>query len=159
MNRSAGRIDGMNLIAILVAAALIAGCGGDDEPEPQLPDEGTLLEYSRAGGIAFSVYELSIDADGTATVSTTNSAEPADAGVFKLSDEEIDELRSILEEVPISSLTDPGESACADCFEYTYAYGGGEVTYDDASPPPDDLEPLGEFLAELPIPDDTANGG
>jgi hypothetical protein len=148
----------MRLIAtIILAAGLLAACGVDEKTE--LPDEGTLLEYSRAGGIAFSVYELTIDADGTATVSTTTTAEPGDAGEFKLSDQETDELRSILEATPISSLDDPGVPQCADCFEFTYAYGGDKITLTEVSDPVPELDELNEFIDGLPIPDDTANGG
>ena len=140
----------------LLAAASLAGCGED---EAELPQEGTLFEYSRAGGIAFSVLEIKIDAGGTGTVASTTTAEPADTGEFELTEGEVDELRSILEEHPISSLPDPGEPMCADCFEHTYAYGGEEITLTEVSEPVPELDDLNEFIDRLPIPDDTANGG
>jgi hypothetical protein len=150
----------MRLIAVLVAATLIGGCGGHDETEePGLPTDGTLLEYSRSGGLAFSVTKLMIDADGTGTVKSTTSADSANVGVFELTDPEIDELRAILEEHPISSLPDPGETECADCYEYTYAYGDDEITLSDASDPVLELDDLKAFLAELPLPGDQPNGG
>jgi hypothetical protein len=153
-------MDGMNLVAILLAAALIGGCGGDAETEePGLPTEGTLLEYTRAGGFAFSATTVKIDADGSGTVESTTSAEPADVSEFELTDAEIEELRAILEEAPISSLPDPGDGACADCYVYTYAYGGDKITLSDASDPVPELDDLNAFLAQLPLPEDQPNGG
>ena len=124
-----------------------------------IPSEGTIFEFSRSGGIAFSIYEVTIDADGTGVLETTTTAEPAAAGEFKLSDAELDELRAILEETPISSLPDPGDAVCADCFEYTYSYGGEEITLSDASEPMPELDDLEQFLADLPLPEDQPNGG
>ena len=158
-NRAELRREGMNRLATIVlalAVSLGAGCGED---EPGLPETGTLFEYSRAGGIAFSLFELKIDADGTATVATTATAERAEAGAFELSESELGELRSILEETPISSLPDPGTPACADCFEHTYAYGGEEITLTDVSEPVPELADLKDFIDRLPIPEDAPNGG
>jgi hypothetical protein len=142
--------------ALALGAMLLSGCGED---EPKLPQEGALFEYTRSGGLAFSVIDVTIDADGTGTVESTTSAEPADVAEFKLTDTELDELRTILEENPISSLSDPGDAVCADCFEYTYAYGGGEITISDVSEPIPELDELDAFLAELSLPEDEPNGG
>ena len=67
----------MRLISILLAVAAsagFAGCGDDTDSGSSIPDEGTIFEFSRSGGIAFSTYEVTIDADGTGVLETTTTA-------------------------------------------------------------------------------------
>ena len=159
MNRSKRRREDMRrfaTIALALGAGLFAGCGEDDA---ELPQEGTLLEYTRAGGLAFSIYEVTIDADGTGTAAIGSNVKNLNETEFELSDEEVSELRTILEEHPISSFPDRGNAECADCFEYTYAYGGDEITVTDVTNPLPELDDLRDFLAELSLPEDQPNGG
>ena len=128
------------------------GCGGDDESGSSIPSEGTIFEFSRAGGLAFSVYEVSIDADGTGVARFGSDVRNLEEKEFTLSDAEVDELRTILEENPISSFPDPGDAVCADCFEYTYAYGGDEYVASDVTEPVEGLDELDAFLDTLPLP-------
>jgi len=149
----------LSIFATALAVSLTAGCGGDDEPEPSIPSEGTILEYSRAGGIAFSVYEVTIDADGSGVARFGSDVRNLDEKEFTLSESEVDELRTILEENPISSFPDPGDAVCADCFEYRYEYGGDEYLVSDVSEPVEGLDELDAFLDTLPLPEDQPNGG
>ena len=105
------------------------------------------------------IYEVAIDADGTGIARFGGDPENLDEREFALTDEELNELRSILEDAPLSELPDPGETVCSDCFEYSYAYGGDEYTLDDASDPVPELDDLRAFLSELPLPEDQPNGG
>lgn len=143
-------------LLFLALGALAAGCGSD---EGDIPTEGTILEFSRAGGIAFSVYEVEVDADGSAVARFGSNPEDLSEEEFELADNEISELRTILEENPISELPDPRDAACADCFEYIYEYGGDRYETADVSEPIAALSELDAFLADLPIPEDQANGG
>lgn len=151
----------MKLVCLLGAFAVaiaMPGCGEEDT-EPSIPSEGTIFEYSRAGGLAFSIYEVAIDADGTGIARFGGDPENLDEREFALTDEELNELRSILEDAPLSELPDPGETVCSDCFAYSYAYGGDEYAPDDASDPVPELDDLRAFLSELPLPEDQPNGG
>ena len=123
------------MLAAALAVSLAGGCGDDEDPEPSIPSEGTIFEFSRAGGLAFSVYEVSIDADGTGVARFGSDVRNLDEKKFTLSESEVEELRTILEENPISSFGDPGDAVCADCFEYRYAYGGDEYVASDVSEP------------------------
>jgi hypothetical protein len=149
----------MKFISLLVAALAFGGCGGGDsvDDSPDITDEGTIFEYSRAGGFAFSVYEISIDADGAGVARFGSDVHNLDEQEFELAPSEIENLQAVLEENPISSLPEHNDMVCADCFEYTYAYGGDKVSYDDASPPPEELDPVGDILADLPLPSDQPN--
>ncbi|HYH62515.1 MAG TPA: hypothetical protein VD766_11675 [Solirubrobacterales bacterium] len=142
-----------------LAASVAGGCGGDDESGSPIPSEGTIFEFSRAGGIAFSVYEVTIDADGTGVARFGSDVRNLEEKEFTLTDTELDELRTILEENPISSFPDPGDAVCADCFEYRYAYGGDEYLSSDVTEPVDGLGEIDAFLDTLPLPKDQPNGG
>lgn len=143
------------MILAATAAAVLAACGGDDAPEP--PQDGTLLEYSRSGGFAFSIYEVTIETDGTGIARFGSDVRELTEKEFELTPAQLEKLRATLEENPIPDLPKP-TAGCADCFSYTYAWGGDEVMFDDASIP-DELDPVVEVIAELPLPEDGPTGG
>ena len=152
----------MKLLSLLLALAAITvapGCGDDSGQGSSVPSEGTIFEYSRAGGIAYSTYEVLIDADGTGVARFGGDIRDLEEKEFTLSEAELEKLRTILEENPISAFPDQGDAVCSDCFEYAYAYGGDEYTRDAVSEPVEGLDDLDAFLAELPIPEDQPNGG
>lgn len=140
----------------LIVLALVAGCADDEAP---LPTEGTLLEYTRSGGIAFSLVEVRIDAGGTGVVASGGNPEDMKERRFELTAAQLDELRQTLAENPIDSLPDPGDQVCADCFVYSLAYGGEEYEFDQVADVPEGASAVTALLADLPIPDDTPNGG
>lgn len=155
MNRSAGRMSAVKLIAFMMALAALGGCGEDATPDP--PDEGPLLEYSRSGGFAFSIDEVTIDSDGSGVARFGSDLGNLEKKTFELSEAQLDELRTTLEENPIPDI-DKGDSACADCFAYEYAYGGDEIYFDQVSVP-EELEPVQRMIAGLPLPEDGPTGG
>lgn len=120
----------------------------------RLPDEGVLLDFNREGGLAFSIYDVRIYADGTGTVATGNNPEQLDERSFEVSGPEIDELREILDANPLAAIPNPYEEVCADCFEYELAYGGGLYTYSSADEVPAGVAEVTSFLGELPLPPD-----
>lgn len=141
------------------AIVLTPGCGDDTESGSPIPSEGTIFEYTRSGGLAFSIYEVSIEADGTGTVSLGSDVRDLEETEFTLTEPEVEELHEILEEHPISSLPGPGGAVCADCFEYSYSYGGDEYALSGASEPVEELDALRDFMADLPLPPDQPNFG
>jgi hypothetical protein len=135
---------------LLIAAALLAGCGGNDdrtEGEPVLSN-GALATYTRTGGVGGLDERMRINPDGTATLTY---GEPVNTErSFELTGAELDRVRTLLEEADFASMpASPEPTGCADCFVYTVEYGGDSVTYDDATEPSASIEALVDGLGEL----------
>lgn len=146
------------VVAWAVAALTAAGCGEGDEGPPT-PGEGTLLEYSRSGGFAPSIYEVTIDEEGRATVLAGDIPEQLKREIVQLTDAELDDLSELLEENPIDSYPDPySAEICADCFSYAIAYGGDEFVFDSSSETSDGLDAIRMFLSESSLPPDDPEG-
>lgn len=148
-----------SLIAVLLAL-LLTRCGDEEASEPpDLPTDGVLLEYSRAGGLAFSIYEVRIDADGSGTVATGSDLDQLDRQSFELDDAELAELTDVLAANPISDFPKAANEDCPDAFGYTFAYGGEEYTYNGCDEDPEGATAVRSTLARLPVPPDDPVGG
>jgi hypothetical protein len=146
------------VIALLVAAALAAGCGDDEPAEPPRPEpNGPLVVYERAGGIAFTAQRLVVAHDGSASVSVEG---PGGIGAdFELSASELDELRAALEDATLEG--EQTEPTCADCYFYEIEYGGETASFDQTMIPAD-TEPLIALLTDIverEVPTGPARGG
>jgi hypothetical protein len=128
----------MRRIAILLTL-LACGCGGGEARDGL---DGPL-EFTRAGGIAGRIDQLTLRPDGTATLTTKTSSRK-----FELADSE---LEAIVEEVDAVESV-PAESrnprTVYDDFAYSVEYGGREVTMDGMATP-DELSGLIGALTEL----------
>ena len=141
---------GFPILLFAVCAAVVGGCGSDDEPaddEPVLTN-GALVTYSRTGGVAGLDERLRIDPDGAATIAY---GEPVNTErTFELSGAELDRITSLLDSANFDSMpANPEPTGCADCFVYTVEYGGDSVTYDDATEPSASIEALVRALGEV----------
>lgn len=134
-----------------IAGAALAGCGEDDgeataSPDPELPADGPLISYTRSGGIAFTVQQLEVDADGDATLTLQQGPKPETREV-ELTEEELDSLREEVAAIDPAAVDVETEITCADCYEYELVFPDGEeLTFAEYPDPPAELEPL---LAEL----------
>lgn len=151
MDRSAPRTSGMNALrAVLLAAGIFAtGCGSsnDDSTEQPVQTDGSLVSYTRTGGVGGVDEHLRIDPDGTATLSygePTNSSR-----TFHLTTEQLDRMQTLLDVAGLGSAAAPQPTGCADCFVYTVEYGGHTYTYDDSAPPPVAVGELVSALGDL----------
>jgi hypothetical protein len=135
---------------VLAVGVLISGCGDSDDATTQatVQTDGSLLTYTRTGGVGGIDERLRIDPDGTATLSY---GEPANTrNEFELTDAQLDEIQALLDGADFDATpTDPEQTGCADCFVYTLTYGGHTVTYDDATQPPSGVGELVSSLGEL----------
>lgn len=116
-----------------VALGLITGCGGDEEqgPDSAGPQSGgPLVEYSRTGGVAGIDEGLRIEADG-AGVYEVGQPEPRRQSL-ELSEAELEELSALVDEAALDAV-EAEPSGCADCFVYTVAAAGNEVSLDDVT--------------------------
>jgi hypothetical protein len=150
MDRAGVRTSGMNALrAVLLAAGIfVSGCGSSNEESTQGPvqTDGSLVKYTRTGGVGGVDEHLRIDPDGTATLSY---GEPTNAErTFELTPDELNRIQALLDAADISSQPTP-QTGCADCFIYTVEYGGHSVTYDDASQPPSGVGELVTNLGDL----------
>jgi hypothetical protein len=139
------------LMLAVGALALGTGCGEDDasEPEPATTGDGTLVTYSREGGVASMPVELTIGADGSARLVSEFDGQAED---FALDDAELEELTTELEAADLDAFEPPVEpSGCADCFVYTVTYGDAVVSYDDTAAPPGEITALVGHLDELAV--------
>lgn len=136
-------------LLLLLACAALAGCGSDDgqtitDPPPE------LITFTRSGGIAFTVQELAVDRDGSATLTNVEAGKPKSEAI-ELSDEELASLTEAVDAVDPEELPEPGEGICADCYTYTFEFPHGiEREYTQSPEPPAEIQPLlGELLTLL----------
>ena len=131
------------LVPIAIVAALVAGCGDDEQPQPQA--SGPLVVYERTGGVAGVLERLRIDRDGHAELLT--GPPEGERASFTLGDAELEQLEAQLEAADLS--VPPGPPGCADCFEYSIVYGGQEARFDDLAEVPPSLRTVLDHLGAL----------
>ena len=151
MDRPSPRTTGMNALRALLLAAgiLVTGCSSsnDESTENTVQTDGSLVSYTRTGGVGGVDEHLRIDPDGTATLSygePTNSSR-----TFHLTTQQLDQIQTLLDAADIGSASHPQPTGCADCFVYTVEYGGHTYTYDDSAPPPAAVAELVSGLGDL----------
>lgn len=141
-------------------AALLAGCGSDDEDDSGGPIQtsGALVTYTRTGGVGGIDERLRINPDGTATLAI---GEPANVErSFELTAAELDRIESLLDGADFDSMpATPEPTGCADCFVYAVEYGGRSVTYDDATEPSASIAALVAGLGEVASANQPASAG
>lgn len=142
---------GLPILCLAAVALFAAGCGSSAEPgdsDGPVQTDGSLVTYSRTGGVAGLDERLRINPDGTATLAY---GEPVDTErEFELTSAERERITSLLEEADFDSMpANPGPTGCADCFVYTVEYGGESVTYDDVAEPSASIAALVAALGEL----------
>jgi len=143
----------MKFAIALLAAAAIAGCGSDDggitisDPPPPGDD---LISFTRSGGIAFTVQELVVDVDGSATLTNLEAGKPKTKEI-QLDEAEAQALTDAVAAIDPEELPEPGEGICADCYTYAFVFPDGtEREYTQSPEPPAEIEPLlGELLTIL----------
>jgi hypothetical protein len=151
MDGARPRISGMNALrgALLAAVIFLAGCGSSDDKSTQAPVQtnGSLVSYTRTGGVGGIDEHLRIDPDGAATLSY---GEPTNTSrTFQLTQTELQHMNSLLAAAGIGSAPNPQPTGCADCFVYTVETGGHTYTYDDSTPPPAAVGDLTSGLGDL----------
>ena len=120
-------------LAAIVLGLIAGGCGSDEEQAPDSPGpkgDGPLVSYSRTGGVAGIDERLQIEADG-AGVYELGPPEPRRRSL-ELSEAELEELIGLVDEAALDAV-EAEPSGCADCFVYTVAAAGSEVTLDDVT--------------------------
>jgi hypothetical protein len=133
--------------ALLLAVGIfVAGCGSSEDATTQstVQTDGSLVTYTRTGGVGGIDEHLRIEPGGAATLSygePTNSSRS-----FALTDAELSHITSLLDAADFTSAPAPQPTGCADCFVYTVEAGGHTYTYDDSTPPP---AAVGELVGSL----------
>lgn len=145
------------ILPVALAMATLAGCGDDANYDPEPPADGPLIKFSRAGGFAFSIYEVTINEDGSGVAGSGFRPDDLDETSFELSSDEVAELEGVLNENPLPD-QDETSTGCADCFTYEVSYGGNTYAYDQAAEPDDAVAAVRAELDKLPIPPDKAAG-
>ena len=122
--RSAGVVPAIVALALVLAA--LAGCGDDPSPGHL---EGPLT-YTRGGGLAGRVDQLTVNPDGSATLTTRRGTTSFELSASELAGLEAD-LRDFAD-APAESRSDP---PIPDAFGHTVEYGGRTVSADDGAMP------------------------
>jgi hypothetical protein len=122
-------------VIVGLVAVMVAGCGGG-EAATEMSDE---LHFVRSGGFAGVHDELTIQPNGD----TALTVRGGDAAQFRLSDEEMDDLRNALDRVDLAGMDSDltSEQPAPDAFMYSITYGNKELRTDDPSVP-DELKDL-----------------
>lgn len=124
------------MIRAVLAAALIAllaaGCGAEDDAPRDAPDDARLtseLRYSREGGIAGRVDDLTIQPDGRAHLERMRPKASLD---FTLAPQQLAELAEAARASGLQDADTRGQAA-PDAFVHTIEYGDAKVVTDDRS--------------------------
>jgi hypothetical protein len=136
------------LFGCILLLILVSGCSspppadGDTPPAPEI-----LVEYRRTGGIAGFDDHLVVFENGQAIYTRRETPGSTPAGIFYLSDEEMTELRKLLEEADFSGLASeyPAPVPGADYFTYSITYEGKTVTTETTGVPPALSPVIGEL--------------
>jgi hypothetical protein len=148
----------ITLRAIALALALgVAGCGSEaDDPARDAPEGGgSLVVYTKTGGIAGVREHLEIGGEGAASL--TVGYRPAEVRRFELDAAQLGRLRDLLSAADFAGV-DPGPGiGCADCFQYEIKYGGTTTAFAEIGAIPNSVgrvvTELGEIVeTESPAP-------
>jgi hypothetical protein len=137
----------LGALAIVLSIA-VAACGDDHTATTRTDPDGPVVVYERSGGIAGVVERLEVDGDGAVAV-TTGAVDPVRADL-QLSDGELAQLVSELEDADLGAVSSTGPGACADCFIESVATRGRTTTIvGEIEPPPDSVATLLGHLRDL----------
>jgi hypothetical protein len=131
----------------LVLACLAAVGGGCDRTDAAaagtpLPPPGSFaIFYERSGGFAPSTSRLIVRPGRHAVAETSGSRAGERRVEFLIGKRRVLALERGLRQAGFASIGDPGESGCADCFEYEIRYRGQSLSVDEAEMP-SRLEPV-----------------
>lgn len=141
--------------AVVLLAALLAGCGGGgrgtaDEPGAAgAPRPGPLVVLVRSGGITGSTDRVSVDASGVAMVMSDRLPNPS---TRTLSASDLASLRAALDRAEMATLQrNYLDRQARDAYQYDVTYQGVTVTADEGVLPPK-LRPVVDQLVRLVQP-------
>ena len=142
----------MRLLAATFAAVLALATGAAAVPTAPtlgpLPSPGSFaIFYERSGGFAPSTSTLVVRPGRHAVAATSGSRAGENRVEFRIAKRRVLALARGLRQADFTSIADPGESGCADCFEYEIRYNGHRLAIDESQLPAR-LEPvIGELEA------------
>ena len=125
----------------VLLACLAALCGGDREAADRaaaapLPPPGSFaIFYQRSGGFAPSTSTLTVRPGRHAVAETSGSRAGENRVEFRIGKKRVLALERGLRRAGFASIADPGESGCADCFEYEIRYRGHSLAFDESQTP------------------------
>ncbi|UJA19280.1 hypothetical protein HJD18_03060 [Thermoleophilia bacterium SCSIO 60948] len=152
----ARRVIAVGLVGLL---GFGVGCGSGAEPESEPSGLAAPITISRGGGIAGTLYETTVDPDGSGVFDEREAFGPkVEPKSFTVGDAELDRLAELAAETPFEEIGDATTPACADCFVYEITYGDERLRVDSASlergEPGDPAGPLISALEKVgPDPD------
>ncbi|HYC80708.1 MAG TPA: hypothetical protein VEB65_02910 [Solirubrobacterales bacterium] len=134
----------MRLLAATFACtlALVTGTAAVAAAPAPLPPPGAFaIFYERSGGFAPSNSTLVVRPGRHAVAATSGSRAGANRVEFRIAKRRVLGLERALRQAGFASIADPGESGCADCFEYEIRYRGHTLAIDESQLPAR-LEPV-----------------
>ena len=139
----------MGLPALVLACLTALGGGCEREavaaPAPLPPPGSFAIFYQRSGGIAASTSTLIVRPGRHAVAATSGTRAGENRVEFRIGKRRVQALQRGLRRAGFFAIEDPGESGCADCFEYEIRYRGHSVSVDQAEMP----ARLGPVVSEL----------
>ncbi len=141
----------MRLLGATIACTLAVASGAAavaTAPAAPRPSPGDFaIFYERSGGFAPSTSTLIVRPGRHAVAATSGSRAGERRVEFRIGRRQVLALQRGLRQAGFASIEDPGESGCADCFEYEIRYRGHRLSIDE-SEMPSRLEPvIGELEA------------
>ena len=132
-----------------LAACLLAlgACGGASRDVPPVTPTTFQIVYERGGGFAPSTSRLVVRPGRHAVAASGSVGGDLDRTAFRIGRDEVIALQRGLRLAHFGSLKNPGQSGCADCFEYVVTDRGHRLSLDESQT--QSFDGLGEVLAEL----------
>jgi hypothetical protein len=136
----------MRLLAATFACTLGLAVAAVAVAATPLPPPGSFaIVYQRSGGFAPSTSTLIVRPGRHAVAATSSGQAEERRAEFRIGKGRVLALERGLRRAGFATIEDPGESGCADCFEYDIRYRGHRLEIDESQLP----ARLGAVVAEL----------
>jgi hypothetical protein len=130
----------MGALLATLACVMAAGSCGDPPLPPTLPVEQFAISYERSGGLAAMPEKLTVRPGRNAAVTVLRRNGGGSVG-FRIGVKQVKKLRAAAESARIGELPASEPGSCADCYVYSVAYRGANVSVAEDDVPPR-MQPL-----------------
>jgi hypothetical protein len=135
----------MGIFATAMACLAIGCPGSPAEPDPTPPPRAFAIHFEKSGGLRPVPMELTIRPGRHAVASIAGTRAGERTVRFRISRKKVASLTLGLRRARFFKLQSTFPGNCADCFIYSIAYRGHELTIDQSTMP----KRLGEVVDEL----------
>jgi len=135
----------MGLLATAMACLALGCPGSPAEPDPLPPPQPFAIDFEKSGGLRPVPMSLKVRPGRHAVARMGGAGGDERVVRFRLSRKKVASIKSGLRRAHFFRLESPLPGNCADCFVYSIAYRGHELTIDQSAMP----RKLGDLVVVL----------